>query len=71
MNTRKDESGIILIALLFIIVVFVFGYVVINSISKSREAKQVQESASDVIDNAQDTVDAANDVRERAGDIIN
>jgi ArsR family metal-binding transcriptional regulator len=52
-------------------VVFIFGYVVINSISKSREAEQVRESASDVIDSAQDTVDAASDVKDKAEDIIN
>ncbi len=71
MNTRKDESGIIVIAVLFLLAILVFGFVVINSISKSREAEQVKDSAGEVIDTAKDTVDAANDLRDQAEDIIN
>ena len=71
MNTRKDESGIILVALLFLLAILIFGFVVINSISKSREADQVRESAGDAINAAQDTVEAVNDVRQKAEDIIN
>ena len=68
MDIRKDESGIIIIALLFILAILIFGFVVFNSVTKSREAEQVKESAGDVIDSAQDTVDAANNARERAGE---
>ena len=70
MNTRKDESGIIMIALLLLLAVLIFGYVVINSVSRSREAEQVKDSASDVIDAAKDTVENANEVRKSAEDLI-
>jgi len=70
MNTRKEESGIILLALMFIVAIGILGYVVINSISRSREADRVRESATEAIDAAKDTVDTVNDVKGRAEDII-
>ena len=70
MNTRKEESGIILIGIFLLLTLLIFGFVVVNSISKSREAEQVRESAGDALDAAQDTVDTVNGAREKAKDIV-
>lgn len=71
MNIRKNESGIIFIALLFLVTILIFGYVVINSISKSREAERVRESAGSAIESAQDAADSVNDVRQKAENLVN
>lgn len=71
MNTRKQESGIILIALLFVVVIAIFGYVVINSISKSREADQIKDTTGDAIESANDAVDSVNDAADKANNLIN
>ena len=71
MKTRDEESGIILIGFLFMIVLVLLGYVVVNSISKSREADQVRESASDVIDAAQNAAETVNGVRNDTQNLLN
>ena len=53
---KNDESGIIVVAVVFLIAVLVFGYVAFRSISRSRQADEVQDSASEVIDKAKDLV---------------
>lgn len=42
MEKNKSESGIILIGLLFLVVLIMLGYVVFNSVTKSREARQAE-----------------------------
>lgn len=49
----SEESGVIIVILVFILALMVFGYVAINNISKSREANQIKDSATDVVEDAE------------------
>lgn len=60
-HKRSDEDGIILIVLLFIVVLVAFGYVVFNSITKSKEAEQVRDAASDTVEAAEEAVNQINE----------
>lgn len=69
-NKQSDESGIILVVVLFAAALMIFGYVVINSISKSREAEQIKDSATDAVEAVNSSVDAVNDVRDKASELL-
>jgi flagellar basal body-associated protein FliL len=62
MDTRKkEESGIILVIVVFALALGVFGYVAINNFSKSREAER-QKQASQPLDTAQDAKVNVNEI---------
>ncbi len=69
-NHKNEQSGIIIIFLLFAIAIMIFGYVVINSIIESKRANQVKDSATQVIDTAKDSVDAVNQAKDKAQSLI-
>ena len=70
MAKKSEQSGIIIVALLLIAALMIFGYVVINSVSKSREADQIKDTATDAIEAAKDSVDAVNKAKDQAEELI-
>lgn len=63
MTKSRDESGIIIVILLFAVALMIFGYVIINSLSKSREAEQIKDSANGA-------AEVVNEAKTKAQDII-
>lgn len=43
-RTRNQESGIILVILIFVVAIGIFGYVAWNNVQKSREANELKDN---------------------------
>ena len=70
-DQKPEESGFIILLILFLITVAIFGVLAFNAITKSREAEVIRDSAGEVIDTAKQSVDAVNEAKEKAEQLIN